>query len=127
MDVKTGYAIGLGDGVRITPARYLTVLRRAMANPDLHWDVSFRDPRGWRGVRYSGATLVREHWEMIAEKYERQWKAQRVWGHGNKANRRKRELLIGQRECHWCGHKPAPVRGGNKWFCCVSCAKDYAS
>ena len=82
------------------------------------------------GRTYTGAGLVREHWEMVAEKYAGQWEKTRVWGHGNKAHKRRKDLLdrglLGE-GCYFCGGKPARFRSGSRLFCSASCANDYAS
>ena len=90
------YCIGLGDGIRLSPRQYLAALRQAMSAPQDKFKQSFRDPRGWMGGSYTGAEIVRQHWEMIADRWAAQWAQVYPHGKGNRAA--KRAAVIRQRQ-----------------------------
>ena len=83
----SGYCIQLGEGLRVSPAAYLTALRTAMANPAGKFSQSFNDPRGWCGT-YTGAEIVAEWRAMLHTRWADRTMAQHTYGKGSKANKR---------------------------------------
>lgn len=115
------FAIVLGEGERrLSPAKYLTALRLAMANPTQRFRHSFRDPTGWLGRSYSGLDIVKEHWDMIAARWA-SWNANT--GNGNRAKKRAQKIADKHATCKWCGQLTGATV---KKFCDASCATSYS-
>jgi hypothetical protein len=77
--------IQLADGIRLSPRQYLAALKMAQANPTEKFKQSFRDPSGWMGGNYTGELIVRQHFEMVHDKWASQWPKT---GKGNRARKR---------------------------------------
>ena len=108
------YVIRCGDH-QVTPRAYLAALKMAMANPTTEFSGSFRS--SW--IPATGSEIVRQHWQMIREKYQSQLPET---GKGNRAAKRLQAIRDARATCKWCG---SPIPTERQEFCGKSCCQSY--
>lgn len=110
------FSITLGDGVRVSPAAYLSALHIALANPSQSFDRSLNDR--WPAT---GAEIIDQWRRMIRGRWS-DWTPSP--GKGNRARRRAEAIADARATCKWCGK---PTGSNRKRFCDDSCARSYSS